>query len=309
MKARLLLALACAFGTIMVSATPALAVEPVVVVDTERPELGPVASASFLAWFVFSPSFHSSVRAQATGSDTSFRVNPKGTNAFTGGIDGSTLIYEIQFPGEKDDLAMVDLATQTELDVPDGINTNGHEYSPGISGSHILFGRGFRNSRIVLFDTTTSESQVVYTKSETDRRYFQVLPTQINGNYAVWQQTVFSKRTNEVVGLDVFLYDIAAGTTTKLPETDPERPSHYGPSVDAGGTVYYGRSSFACGENAELISRALDGTESVVYAFPTGRDFSFSFALDNAGGTNDVFFDGTRCRGSDFGDIWKLPGV
>ena len=71
MKARLLLVLACAFGTIMVSATPALAVEPVVVVDTDRTELGPVASTSFLAWFVFSPRFHASVRAQATGSDTS----------------------------------------------------------------------------------------------------------------------------------------------------------------------------------------------------------------------------------------------
>jgi hypothetical protein len=309
MKVRLLLAFACSFGTIMVSATPALAVEPVVLVNTDRPELGPVASTSFLAWFVFSPRFHASVRAQATGSDTSFRVNPQGTNAFTGGIDGSTLIYEIQFPGEKDDVAMVDLATQTELDVPDGINTKGHEYSPGISGTHILFGRGFRRARMVVFDTATSESEVVYTRSETERRFFQVLPTQVNGNYAVWQQAVFSKRTNEVIDSDVFLYDIAAGTTTKLPETDPERPSQYGPSVDAEGTLYYGRSSFACGENAELVRRDLDGTESVVYAFPTGRDFSFSFALDNASGTNDVFFDGTRCRGSDFGDIWKLPGV
>jgi hypothetical protein len=309
MKVRLLMALACALGTIMVSATLALAVEPVVLVDTDRPELGPVASTTFLAWFVFSPNFHSSVRAQATGSDTSFRVNPKGTNAFTGGIDGSTLIYEIQVPGEKDDIAMVDLATQTDLDVPDGINTNGHEYSPGISGSHILFGRGFRRARIVLFDTATSESQVVYTRSETDRRFFQFLPTQVNGNYVVWQQTVFSKRTEEVIGVDVFLYDIAAGTTTKLPDTDEERPSHYGPSVDADGTVYYGRSTLACGENAELIGRTLDGTESVLYTFPTGRDFSFTFALDNADGTTDVFFDRARCRGSDFGDIWKLPGV
>ncbi len=291
------------------SATPALAVEPVVVVDTERPELSPVASDSFLAWFVFSPNFRSSVRAQATGSDTSFRVNPKGTNAFTGGIDGSTLIYEIQFPGEKADLAMVDLATQTELDVPDGINTNGNEYSPSISGSHILFGRGFRHARIVLFDTAASESQVVYTRSETDRRFFQVLPNQINGNYAVWQQVAFSKRTNEVIDIDVFLYDIAAGTTTRLPETDPERPSQYGSSVDAEGTMYYGRSSFVCGENAELVSRDLDGTESVVYTLPTGQDFAFSFALDNASGTNDVFFDQATCGDPDFGDIWRLPGV
>ena len=149
----------------------------------------------------------------------------------------------------------------------------------------------------------------MYTRSETDRRFFQVLPDQINGNYAVWQQAVFSKRTNEVIDSDVFLYDIAAGTTTRLPETDPERPSQFGISVDAEGTVYYGRSSFVCGENAELVRRDLNGTESVVYTLPTGRDFTFSFALDNAGGTNDVFFDGFRCRGTDFGDIWQLSGV
>jgi hypothetical protein len=149
----------------------------------------------------------------------------------------------------------------------------------------------------------------VYTRSETDRRFFQVLPDQVNGNYAVWQQAVFSKRSGQVISIDAFLYDIAAGTTTKLPDTDPERPSHYGPSVDADGTVYYGRSSFVCGENAELVRRDLDGTESVVYSLPTGRDFAFSFALDNTDGTTDVFFDEGRCRGSDFGDIWKLPGV
>ena len=52
--------------------------------------------------------------------------------------------------------------------------------------------------------------------------------------------------------------------------------------------MYFGRSSNACGENAQIISRELDGTETVLYEFPTNRDFGFSFALDNANGT-------TRC--------------
>ena len=46
------LALTCALGTTLVSATPALAVEPVVVVATERPEFGPAASTTYLAWIV-----------------------------------------------------------------------------------------------------------------------------------------------------------------------------------------------------------------------------------------------------------------
>ena len=79
--------------------------------------------------------------------------------------------------------------------------------------------------------------------------------------------------------------------------------------MDADGTVYFGRSSKACGENAQLISRQLDGTETVLYEFPTGRDFGYSFAVDNSNNTTDVYFDGGKCRGSDFADILKLPGV
>jgi hypothetical protein len=311
MKVRLLLALVCALGTVMVSATPALAVEPVVVVNTERPEIGPAASTTFLAWVVFSPRFNPSVRAQATGSDTSFRVNPRGTGAFTGGIDGSTLLYEQFVPGEGgSDLVMVDLSTRTELDLPDGVNTNASEFSPNLSGSHFLFGRSIRHgASIVLFDTTTSASEVVYSKMATDRRRFPFLPTQINGNYAVWHQATVSKRTGELIRTDIFLYDIAAATTTRIPNADTERPVQYGPSVDSDGVMYFGRSSDACGKNAQLISREPDGTETVLYEFPTNRDFGFSHAVDNVNNTTDVYFDRGSCRGEDFGNIWKLSGV
>lgn len=72
MKARLLLALACALGTFVATAAPAVAVEPVVVVDTDKPEIGPAASTTYLAWIVFSgKSFKPSVRAEAIGTDTS----------------------------------------------------------------------------------------------------------------------------------------------------------------------------------------------------------------------------------------------
>jgi outer membrane protein assembly factor BamB len=106
---------------------------------------------------------------------------------------------------------------------------------------------------------------------------------------------------------DVFLYDVAAAATTKIPNVPGQW--HYGPSVNAEGTMYFGRSNFGCGENAEIISRTLDGTGSVLYTFRTGRDFSFSIAVDNDVDTTDVYFDRGSCRGSDFGDILKLPGV
>jgi hypothetical protein len=311
MKARLLLALAGTLGMLVATAAPAVALEPVVVVDTDKPEVGPAASTTYLAWIVFSgKNLNPSIRAEAIGSDASFRVNPKGTGAFTGGIDGSTLIYEQFTETQKSDLMMVDLSTQTQLEVPDGVNTDAVEFSPSISGSHLLFGRRIhQGAEVILFDTGTGTSQVIATRTNTQRRFKFVLPIQVNGNYAVWEQSVINRKTDEPISTDIILYDIAAATMTKLPKTDPKRPSLYGPSVDQDGTVYFGRSSFACGENAQLVSRQLDGTETILHVFPTNKDFRFSGAVDNPGNTTDVYFDRANCRGDDFGDIWKLPGV
>ena len=161
-----------------------------------------------------------------------------------------------------------------------------------------------------MFDTGTGTSQVIATRTNTERRFKFVLPIQVNGNYAVWEQSVINRKTDEPISTDIILYYIAAATMTKLPKTDPKRPSLYGPSVDQDGTVYFGRSSFACGENAQLVSRQLDGTETILYVFPsTNKDFRFSGAVDNPGNTTDVYFDRANCRDDDFGDIWKLPGV
>ena len=48
-----------------------------------------------------------------------------------------------------------------------------------------------------------------------------MLPIQVNGNFAVWQQLTVSKKTDNPIGADIFLYDIGAATTTKIPETVP----------------------------------------------------------------------------------------
>lgn len=311
MKFRLILAVACAIGMFVATAAPARAVEPVLVVDTDKPEVGPAASSTFLAWIVFSGKhLHPNIRAEAIGTNTSFRVNPQGTSGFTGGIDGSTLIYEQFTEKKKSDLVMMNLSTKTELEVPDGVNTDAVEFSPSISGSHILFGRSIpRGAEVVLFDTSTATTHVLATRTNTERRLKLVLPIQVNGNYAVWEQAVVSRKTDEPISADIVLYDIAAGTTTMVPKPDPERPSVYGPSVDRDGTVYFGRSGFACGKNAQLVSRQLNGTETILYTFPTNQDFRFSSAVDNPNNTTDVYFDRADCRGDDFGDIWKLPGV
>jgi hypothetical protein len=290
---------------------PAFAVDPVLVVATARTELKPAASTTYVAWFVFDRHFAPSVWAEAIGSDEPFRVNPEGTTAFTGGIEGSTLVYERSMPGQKPDLAMVDLSTQTELDVPEGVNTEKSEFAPSISGTHVVFGREIpHGSSIVLFDTSMGTSQVLYSRTNRDRRFdFQAI--QVNGNYVVWQKLLFSKQKDgqaiQLIGVDVFLHDVAAATTRRIPSA--EGVWQYAPSVDAEGTMYFGRGALGCDENHQLIERQIDGTESVIYTFAHGRDTSNSVAVDNADGTTDVYFDRGSCRGPDFGDIVKLPGV
>jgi hypothetical protein len=58
-----------------------------------------------------------------------------------------------------------------------------------------------------------------------------------------------------------------------------------------------------------MIERTPDGTETTLYTLPRGEDFSFSSVVDNPNGTVDIYFDQGSCTGSDWGDIWKLPGV
>lgn len=297
---------ACALAMVVASATPAIAGVPEVVVGTERWELEPAASSTFEAWTearIGRSGFRSNVYARAIGSGDRFKVNPAGTGAFTGGIDGSTLTYD-----RDGDIALFDLSTRTELDVPNGVNTaRGTEFSPSISGPHLLFVR-FRGERstVVLFDMPAGTSTVLYSKANTDRRFFNVYVGQVNGNYAVWHQDTYSVQNDALLDADVYLHDIAAKTTARL--ANPQGTVQYGPSVSADGTVYFGRSGFGCGLNTQLVQQTLDGTESVLYDFPNGLDFASSYARDD--GTTDAYFDRGRCREDPPNqDILRVPAA
>jgi hypothetical protein len=307
MWTRTVLFLPCMIA-LLAGTTPAIAGTPEVVVGTEKWEFGPAASSTHVAWTVARISesgFHSNVFARAIGSNQAFRVNPRGTGALTGGIDGSTLAYD-----RDGDIVLFDLSTRTELGVPDGVNKpNAAEYSASISGTHLLFVRVHRHrNSIVLFDLAEGTSQVLYSKTHTDRRFYILYAGQVNGNYAVWSQDARSEEDSSLLSANVWLHDIASDTTARL-ATSAET-LQYGSSVSADGTVYLGRSGFGCGVDVLLIARTLDGTESILYDLPEGRDFTVSNAVDNPDGTADVYFDPGRCRrGPPNQDIWRLPGV
>ena len=118
-------------------------------VGTPRPVLaaaaseeGPAASGDWLAWMQsakanFSPPrSRTAVFVQRNGK--AIRVNPRGTYAQTGGIDGNQLVMQIT-AGGRSRLALYDLATRKLRYLPAYINSGAWLWRPDIDGHRILY--------------------------------------------------------------------------------------------------------------------------------------------------------------------------
>jgi hypothetical protein len=286
---------------VLVATTAGAAVTPTPVIATRLDERYAAASADYIAWQQNSKAHpkHYDVYVQPVGEE-GYKVNAAGTEATTGGIDGTTLVYQ-EWGGKlnNSDVKLFDLTTATSSDPPTGVNTEDWEYWPSISGNWLLFGREFGpgDRSVVLFDLTTEESQTLAGSSG----YKRILgPGQVNGSFAVWDRSVVKR--GAVVSCEVFVYDIAAGTTTQIP--NPNHRCQYAPSVTATGTVYYGRSGMGCGLSARLVSYPPGGPATTLVSLPRGTDFYSSYALTAADGTTSVFYDPTPCGGE--ADIYEV---
>jgi hypothetical protein len=258
-------------------------------------EWKPAASADYLAWTrgFFPMTGHQGVWAMAYGQEP-FRVNPKGVNGEVGGIDGTTLVYT-EDNGANSDIFFFDLGTKVQTEAPGRINTAKWECEPSISGDWVLFGRlnGATGARkVLLYNTATDELR---TLGETSGWRHWVDAGQVNGNYAVWVKGSGSTS-------NVFLYDIAADATTQIP--NPGDKAQYAASATPAGTVFYGRSGFACGQDVVLTAYPIGGPAETLVSFGSGWDLHTSYALDNGDGTTDVFYDPGPCSGKS--DIYKV---
>lgn len=287
---------------LVATAQPALALEPVPVVATDADEGQPAASADFVAWSVDTKG-HYDLYAERF-SHRSFKVNAKGTEGVTGAIDGSTLVYQ-QFvhgsgPRSGSDIYFFDLRTKDRSKAPKTINTNDWEFMPRMSGDWVLFGRWFKDgtSDLILYNMSTDESR---TLAEISRGGYDLWPGQVDDDFATWGSTVWSHHA--YTSCDVFVYDIPNQTTTTVP--NPGSKCQYGSSVDSSGTVYYGRSGFTCGKQATLNGYPVGGPSTKLLSLKRGVDFMYSYAVDNADGTVDVFFDRGSCK-SWSADIVKI---
>jgi hypothetical protein len=283
----------------------ALAPVPIVssvipVKTSSRDEFLPTAGEDFLAWTQNRAGgrFAFKAFAQPDGG-SSFGVSSGGVG-FTGGIDGTRIVYQqLNKRRTQSNLKIFDLQTRVRSDPPPGVNTARWEWQPTMSGDWLLFGRNnFATDvwQVVLFNVVTGEQRLLDSIRKTRRTYIQ--PGQVSGNYAVWYKVGGGDG-------DVFIYDIAAGSTTRIDDLDWE----YGPSITSDGTMYFSRTNVYCGPRDRLVARTVGGEEFGLRRLPQGRDISSLFAFSDSAGVTHVYFDLWRCTreiGQNAADIMKV---
>jgi len=271
---------------------------PAPVKASSRNEVAPAAGGDWFAWSRSRGKRESpfDVFAQQTGH-AAFKVNPKGTQAFTGGIDGTTLVYQLLSGrlGARSDLRLYDLTTRRQLPMPAGVNSSKWECCGTIAGGWILYSRGQAYSRdaqlILLRNLTTGEQRVL---DAIRNRHGVTSAGQLNGNFAVW------RRCNPHPKCEIFRYDLASASATALPSAPGKVV--YGPSVNANGTVYYVQSNRGCGKSVQLVKQPVNGGAQVVLSIPAGRDIDVTYADHVATPppprvqTTRVYYDLLRCK-------------
>ena len=259
------------------------------VITTKADEFNPAATDTYIAWNVYSNKHYVVYAKQFGGSR--FRVNPTGTEGWVGSIEGTTLIYQQYVPSKgRSDIYSYDLASKTRSKIGKPVSTDRWEYDPAGSGDWVMYARYFRNAdrKIYLYNTTTHDLRPV---ASTSGRRWILRSSQVSGNYAVWEKT--EVRHGRLAGCNVFLYDIAGDTTTKL--DNPNARCQYGPAVNPAGTVFFARSGLGCGKNVVLREQALASSATNFANLSDGHDVFSLYAVDNGDTTTDVYYDPYKC--------------
>ncbi len=239
------------------------------------------------------------LRRISTSGTTTVKLNTSG-RGFAGGIDGSTVVYQV-VDGFASDIRLYDVDTAVRSAPPAGVNTNEWEFQPRISGDWLLFGRQFNSGpeRVVLFNLMTSEQRIL---AKVTRRKDDLFVGQLDGNWAVYTRCTST--------CNVFRHNIGANTTAKVPKATGKKSVHqYAASVTPAGVVYLVRSGNGCAVSVRIVrffgpSDPAKGT--VIAAFPKGLDGYTSWARPNTDGSTSVFYDRRRCKANPNFDVYKL---
>jgi len=254
-------------------------------------QLTPAAAGDTLTWAHNGSNNTGSMNAYLrVGSAPVVKLNGTGTQGFAGGISGDTVIFQRLSSGQSD-IRLYNAASHTYPGLPAGWNTNAWEWRPTISGNLVLFGRQSGSgstftSKVFLGDRSSGHLTLLATRTG---RYAIAWPGQVNGNYAVWYQCSDTR-----VSCSVLRYDVAAGTTTVIPNTFASGKVQYAPSVAADGTVYYAHSGSACGASVSLVRQPLAGPKAVLVSFNKGIDVDTTYT-DDTTGTPIVYYAKGSC--------------
>jgi hypothetical protein len=294
----LALVLALAVPFLAVIAPKGLAATPEILIGKNRTgEFQGVRGEGYLAWqqnYRQDPTQYD-VYARALDGGAKFKVNPDGTKAATGGIEGDRLVYQ-QFGQGRSDLRFFDLLKRTRSSPPTGVNTPQWEYWPSMSGDRLLFGRLSANGirRIVLFDLQTRESDVL-DKTRGDGSF--LAPGQINGDWATWSRCPADRPC------DVIRYHVPDGARTAIPNPGLEQRAA---SIGPDGTVYFALARSACGSGVRLMSLTIDGVKTTLWRLPTGDDIGTTHVYVDGAGTMSLYFDEYDCDQAAAADVWAI---
>jgi hypothetical protein len=290
MRTRSIFLVTATVVAIGVTVANADAVTPVDVLATSAFESNPAATADYFAWDEYRPGSDHSISYVRTWGGDPVKVNADKTNGWAGGIDGTTLVYtQERYDRRRADVYTYDLIANTRSRLGRPVSTKKQSEGVGsLSGDWLLFERWYRNGdkRVFLYNLATHELRKI---RSTSRQTTWLLSEQVNSDFAVFSR--FIDRHHKPC--DVFVYDIAAGTTTKVP--NPKAKCQYAPSVDTTGTVYFARSGFGCAKNVVLRRFPVGGPPVTVMPLGDNLDLSQTYAVDNGDGTTDVYFDPANC--------------
>jgi hypothetical protein len=235
--------------------------------------------------------------AQVNGG-ARFRVNPANTQAGLGtGIDGHTLVFT-QVHGSRSSIRLFDLQTRRESGPPAGVNTANAEDEPTASGGWLLYHRTEQGSspgqQVLLTNLSTGATR---TLASVPGRLGFLEAGQVNGDWAVWTQSVNGTRFN------VWRYRISTRTTALVP--NPGNRVHSAAAVNPNGTVYFEQSGSACGAGATIEVYPVGGPVTSGGTLPAGIDLFHPYLYEHSP-TDDYLFARVHC-GTGATDVYKAP--
>ncbi len=257
-------------------------------------EKNPAASEGYLAWAEQATKLSGlNVFVKPDGGPR-IQMNRRGTVSLFVGMDGTTAVFDVYgHSGRRNaNIRMFDVLTQTRSRPPAGVNTRQNEFRPSVSGDWLLFTReGGRRTRIVLFNTSTSEQRVLMNLRATNHL---LGSNQISGDWATFASCdlpgyFFSN-------CQVHLYQISTDTLTQIPNPDRQQ---WASSVTSDGTVYFvrgrGRDRWVCGGVEKIVRLPYGGSEAVIARIPEGKHVSSTFALEKSDTTTSVLLGREPC--------------